>query len=118
MGATLYSHFFQAVRDRGCTLVHAVTDPCNTSSVAFHVALGFVPRRVPAEVREGSREADGATHERFDTGVGGDGEEEGVMGQSVLRASPDGGVQVCRGFVHVDFDGPDDGDRVVMEKCL
>jgi predicted GNAT superfamily acetyltransferase len=40
-GRLLYDRFFDAVRERGCTVVRAVTSPVNTGSVAFHTAIGF-----------------------------------------------------------------------------
>jgi GNAT superfamily N-acetyltransferase len=40
----LYEHFFEDARGAGATSVHAVTWPGNRRSVAFHRALGFLPR--------------------------------------------------------------------------
>jgi ribosomal protein S18 acetylase RimI-like enzyme len=40
-GRRLYERFFAAVRERGCTVVRAVTSPVNTGSIAFHRAIGF-----------------------------------------------------------------------------
>ncbi|KAA9155265.1 GNAT family N-acetyltransferase [Amycolatopsis acidicola] len=37
----LYEHFFATMREAGCTEVHAITGPANTTSQAFHRALGF-----------------------------------------------------------------------------
>lgn len=107
LGARLYEYFFRAVKARGCTLVHAVTSPVNTASVEFHLALGFEALRVASR-------------------GGGFDEEKGVIGGGVenrqRRAST--GVQAGKGapvdseFVHVGYDGPDDGDRVLLEKRL
>jgi predicted GNAT superfamily acetyltransferase len=52
LGRLLYEAFFQAARARGCTVVHAVTAPVNSGSVAFHRRMGF-------EVELGEAERDG-----------------------------------------------------------
>ena len=49
VGRRLYGTFFDAVRDRGCTRVRAVTSPVNTGSVAFHRQMGF--RLGPGDVQ-------------------------------------------------------------------
>jgi ribosomal protein S18 acetylase RimI-like enzyme len=41
LGRRLYERFFEDMRDRGATSVHAVTWPGNRRSVAFHRAMGF-----------------------------------------------------------------------------
>ncbi|MFM9106150.1 MAG: N-acetyltransferase family protein, partial [Chloroflexota bacterium] len=41
IGRTLYEAFFDAARQRGCRVVHAVTSPVNTGSIAFHRRIGF-----------------------------------------------------------------------------
>jgi ribosomal protein S18 acetylase RimI-like enzyme len=46
LGRTLYEHFFDTVREHGCTSVRCVTSPANTSSVAFHESLGFTVESV------------------------------------------------------------------------
>jgi predicted GNAT superfamily acetyltransferase len=43
LGQSLYQDFFTRMRDAGCTAVHAVTSPVNTTSLAFHLRLGFTP---------------------------------------------------------------------------
>lgn len=102
LGARLYQHFFQAIKDRGCTLVHCVTSPYNTASVAFHRTLGFEPVRV-ASSGGGGQDGGGAEGGEWSTGAS-DGE------QAEKRAPAD--------FVRVGYDGPDEGDRVLMEKRL
>ena len=37
----LYEAFFAGAFRDGCTLVHAITSPVNTGSIAFHRAMGF-----------------------------------------------------------------------------
>ena len=37
----LYERLFAAARAAGCTSVHCVTSPANTSSIAFHTRIGF-----------------------------------------------------------------------------
>ena len=37
----LYEHFFQVVRELGCTEVQCVTSPVNTGSIRFHRRMGF-----------------------------------------------------------------------------
>ena len=51
LGRELYERFFEVVRERGCTLVNAVTSPVNRGSVAFHRSMGF-------EMIPGDAEAD------------------------------------------------------------
>ncbi|TYS68255.1 GNAT family N-acetyltransferase [Sutcliffiella horikoshii] len=41
IGRTLYEHFFQAVKEKGCTEVSCVTSPVNTGSINFHKRMGF-----------------------------------------------------------------------------
>lgn len=41
VGRTLYERFFALARERGARVVHCVTSPVNTGSIAFHRALGF-----------------------------------------------------------------------------
>ncbi len=41
MGRRLYEHFFEVVRQLGCTEVRAITSPVNTVSIAFHTRMGF-----------------------------------------------------------------------------
>lgn len=121
LGAMLYDHFFRAVRARGCTLVHAVTDPCNTSSVAFHMALGFEPQRVADPLSGGGHEVGGgAVCTSLDARACDENEEEVASGHqsSALAKRPSGDVYVRGEFVHLDYDGPDDGNRVVLEKRL
>jgi predicted GNAT superfamily acetyltransferase len=38
----LYERFFADATRSGCRLVHAITSPVNTGSVAFHRAMAFV----------------------------------------------------------------------------
>eukprot|EP00752_Nemacystus_decipiens_P003802 g3498.t1 len=116
LGARLYEHFFRAVKARGCTLVHAVTSPVNTASVAFHKALGFETVRVASsgvkgEEAAGAEEA-GPTTEALDGGIAG-GSLGSEGGRAEKRAPP-----VDTEFVHVGYDGPADGDRVLMEMRL
>ena len=41
LGRDLYRRFFAIARAQGRTVVHAVTAPANTGSIAFHTSLGF-----------------------------------------------------------------------------
>jgi L-amino acid N-acyltransferase YncA len=41
LGRVLYERFFALMRTDGRTVVHAVTSPVNTGSIAFHRAMGF-----------------------------------------------------------------------------
>lgn len=41
LGRLLYTHFFEAVKGRGCSEVRCVTSPVNKGSIAFHTRLGF-----------------------------------------------------------------------------
>ena len=41
IGRTLYEHFFQAVKEKGCTEVSCVTSPVNATSINFHTRMGF-----------------------------------------------------------------------------
>jgi ribosomal protein S18 acetylase RimI-like enzyme len=61
LGRRLYEEFFAAARERGCSVVRAVTSPANTGSIAFHVALGF-------EVAAGVRDFDGPGEHRVRLG--------------------------------------------------
>jgi GNAT superfamily N-acetyltransferase len=51
VGSALYQRFLEDVRSRGVRRVRAVTWPGNRISVAFHVALGFVPTGGPGTQR-------------------------------------------------------------------
>jgi predicted GNAT superfamily acetyltransferase len=64
IGRLLYERFFAAARALGCAAVSCVTSPVNTSSIAFHLAMGFEP--LP-----GDAEADGTP---FQTDYDGPGE--------------------------------------------
>ncbi len=46
LGRRLYETFFEAARAHDRKVVHAVTAPVNTTSIAFHEALGFEIERV------------------------------------------------------------------------
>lgn len=121
LGARLYEHFSRKVKARGCTLVHAVTSPVNTASVAFHRALGFETVRVAS--RSGGRGEEGAGAGVADAGpreaeFGDDGVVAGGRGSVGGRRGEKGAPPVDSEFVHVGYDGPDDGDRVVMEMRL
>jgi GNAT superfamily N-acetyltransferase len=41
LGRSLYEHFEQVARERGCRSLRSVTAPFNTDSRAFHDAMGF-----------------------------------------------------------------------------
>lgn len=41
LGRSLYAHFTDVARQRGCDRLRSVTAPFNTDSQAFHAALGF-----------------------------------------------------------------------------
>ncbi len=55
-GRLLYDRFFVAVRDRGCSVVRAVTSPLNRASVAFHTAIGFTADETGGEGYDGPGE--------------------------------------------------------------
>lgn len=55
LGRTLYQRFFDAARTLGCTEVQCVTSPANTTSIAFHKAMGF-------ECLPGNAERDGVPY--------------------------------------------------------
>lgn len=115
LGARLYEHFFRAVKARGCTLVHAVTSPVNIASVEFHTAIGF--EAVPvASSGGGGEDGAGAGETGSKTGALSGSVAGGRRGSEVGRAEK--GSPVGSEFVHVNYDGPADGDRVVMEKRL
>jgi ribosomal protein S18 acetylase RimI-like enzyme len=46
LGRRLYEAFFAAAREQGRTVVRCITAPFNTTSIAFHEALGFELERV------------------------------------------------------------------------
>jgi len=54
IGAALYDHFFRLAREQGRTVIHCVTSPANTGSIAFHTRMGFTV--------EDGRSADGEPH--------------------------------------------------------
>lgn len=115
LGARLYEQFFQAVKARGCTLVHAVTSPVNTASVAFHRALGFETVRVASS--GGSNEGGaGAGDAGSRTGASGGGIAAGGRGSEDAQAEK--GAPVDSEFVHVGYDGPAGGGRVLLERRL
>lgn len=98
IGRLLYQHFFDAVKSRGCSVVHAVTHPINDASVAFHVRLGFEPRpSVVSDAKGGTRNENGDI-------AGSSGED---YGNGVLTS-----------IVHFGWDGPQHGDRVILDKRL
>lgn len=115
LGARLYEHFFEAAKARGCTVVHAVTSPVNNASVAFHKALGFEVVRVASGGGRGEEEVV-AGEAGSSAGALGDGVVEGGHGSGGGRAEK--GALNGNDFVHVGYDGPVDGDRVVMEIYL
>ena len=41
LGKQLYDLFFATVRARGCDIVHCITAPINSGSIAFHTRMGF-----------------------------------------------------------------------------
>jgi len=60
IGRLLYSHFFEVVKNLGCTEVGCVTSPLNKGSIAFHIRLGF-------EILPGDSEVEGlATTSNYD----------------------------------------------------
>ena len=46
VGGRLYEAFFETAREHGRSLVHLVTAPFNSGSIAFHEALGFELERI------------------------------------------------------------------------
>jgi ribosomal protein S18 acetylase RimI-like enzyme len=44
IGRTLYEHFFQSVKEKGCKEVRCVTSPVNNISINFHTKMGFSMR--------------------------------------------------------------------------
>ena len=67
IGSRLYETFFETARVHGRSLVHLITAPFNTGSIAFHEALGFELERVlkdfagPGEDRLALRQAPDVT---------------------------------------------------------
>jgi ribosomal protein S18 acetylase RimI-like enzyme len=57
LGATLYQRFFDDAGSAGAHTVRAVTSPINTTSIAFHRALGFAVSPVASDY-------DGPGHDR------------------------------------------------------
>jgi pimeloyl-ACP methyl ester carboxylesterase/predicted GNAT superfamily acetyltransferase len=43
LGRALYQRFFEVARARGAHEVHCITSPVNTSSIAYHIRMGFRP---------------------------------------------------------------------------
>jgi ribosomal protein S18 acetylase RimI-like enzyme len=41
VATALYQRFFDLARTHGCRYVHAITNPANTASRAFHTRIGF-----------------------------------------------------------------------------
>jgi GNAT superfamily N-acetyltransferase len=41
IGRQLYQHFFEVVREFGCTEVFSITTPVNKGSIVFHRLMGF-----------------------------------------------------------------------------
>lgn len=140
LASAMYKHFFDKMQIRGCDIVHAVTSPSNTASVAFHEGLGFEALRVAGttDSRSGGpidNTMDGCLDASFDgimegtlgeSAVDGaiDGTIQGAKGprgnphnkfESVLESGSDGTSRVLDEFVHVDWDGPDGGDRVLLQ---
>lgn len=64
LGACLYERAFDDFRSRGCTSVKAVTAPVNTSSLAFHAAMGFTRLPDPASGEETCPDYDGPGGDR------------------------------------------------------
>jgi ribosomal protein S18 acetylase RimI-like enzyme len=62
---TLYEHFFDAARQRGCRTVRLVTATVNKESIAFHVHIGF-------EIEAQETKTDGISFYPNYDGVGGD----------------------------------------------
>lgn len=89
-----------------------MTSPINTASVAFHQALGFEALCVASSGGGGSERA-GVGCATSKTGMGGDGV---APDHGLVQA--EGASSIDRKFVHVDYDGPDGGDRVLLEKRL
>jgi len=50
IGSRLYEHFFEVVRQLGCTEAHAITSPVNKGSIAFHTSMGFAILPGDAEI--------------------------------------------------------------------
>ncbi|MGD6994124.1 N-acetyltransferase family protein [Sutcliffiella horikoshii] len=65
IGRTLYEHFFETVKEKGCTVVSCVTSPVNTTSINFHTRMGFT-------MTDGDMVIDGIPiHQNYD-GIGQD----------------------------------------------
>lgn len=98
VGKLLYDQFFDLAKSRGCTMVRAVTHPVNVASVAFHRRLGF--ETMPVDQSTVAVDNDGGDVESS--------HEAGEVYTSDIPLS----------LVHVDYDGPQNGDRVLLEKHL
>lgn len=92
-----------------------MTSPVNTASVAFHIALGFEALRV-ASRGGGGNDGGGTGNAKYKTGVGST-DVAPVDGLAHL-VQTEGASAIGREFVHVGYDGPDGGDRVLLEKRL
>ncbi|NLP49265.1 GNAT family N-acetyltransferase [Bacillus sp. RO1] len=63
IGRTLYEHFFEAVKKKGCSEVSCVTSSVNTTSINFHKRMGFT-------MKDGDMVIDGIPiHQNYD-GIG------------------------------------------------
>lgn len=88
-------------------MVRSVTSPSNTASVAFHESLGFEALRA-AGATDSSR-TDAPIHDTMDACP------HAMMFETALAGGADGTSRVLDEFVHVDWDGPDGGDRVLLQ---
>lgn len=123
LGAALYESFIDRVRSGGCLAVRSVTSPSNTASVAFHERIGF--RAIPVATSSsisttlGTINSDAESETTATTDFDAEG-ETGVEGEkeSALERGADGSSRVADKYVHVGWDGPDGGDRVLLEKDI
>jgi ribosomal protein S18 acetylase RimI-like enzyme len=54
----LYNHFFETVKQRGCSIVKCVTSPVNKASIAYHTKLGFDILKSDVQIEEISVQKD------------------------------------------------------------
>ena len=50
LGGTLYERFFEICRERGRSIVRAITSPVNSGSIAFHSSMGFQVERGESKI--------------------------------------------------------------------
>lgn len=64
LGRRLYEKAFEDFRERGCSVVRAVTSPVNSGSLAFHASMGFSRVPDPSSGDDAWRDYDGPGGDR------------------------------------------------------